>query len=48
MIIFFCHFEVWDDGIEVTPLPLLQTDPNAVRQKQSNILGDSSQGTVSF
>lgn len=37
--------QVWDDGIDVTPLSLLQTDPNAVRQKQSNILADSSQGT---
>ena len=36
-----------DDGLDVTPLPLLHLDPNVVRQKQSNILAESSAGTVS-
>ncbi|CAH1772344.1 unnamed protein product [Owenia fusiformis] len=34
-----------ETGADVTPLPLLHTDPNSVRQKQSNLLGDGSIGT---
>ena len=40
--------QVFDEaGNDVTPLPLLTMDPNQVRLQQSNILGDSSVGTVS-
>lgn len=38
--------QVFDDlGVDVTPVPLLQLDPNVVRKNQSNILADSSAGT---
>ena len=36
-----------DEGHDVTPIPLLQGDPSTVRTKQSNLLADSSGGTVS-
>ncbi|XP_059146873.1 dynein axonemal intermediate chain 4-like isoform X2 [Physella acuta] len=32
-------------GHDVTPLPLIQLDPNAVKKNQSNVLGESSVGT---
>ena len=35
-----------DGGNDVTPQPLMQLDPNTVRKNQSNILADSSAGTV--
>ena len=35
-------------GNDVTPLPLFVSDPNQVSKKQSNLLGDSSAGTVSI
>lgn len=39
--------QVTDDaGNDVTPQPLIQLDPNTVRKNQSNILADSSAGTV--
>ncbi|XP_041356951.1 dynein intermediate chain 4, axonemal-like isoform X2 [Gigantopelta aegis] len=34
-----------ESGLDVTPLPLLYVDPNALRKNQGNILGDSSGGT---
>ena len=35
-----------EGGNDVTPQPLIQLDPNTVRKNQSNILADSSAGTV--
>ncbi|XP_052774129.1 dynein axonemal intermediate chain 4-like isoform X2 [Mya arenaria] len=38
--------QIFDEGgNDVTPLPLHMTDPNQLKQKQSNLLGDSSAGT---
>lgn len=34
-----------ENGMDVTPQPLLQLDPSQVRKNQSNILGDGSGGT---
>lgn len=49
MISFFFPQKVLDDaGNDVTPLPLLHSDPNTVKKNQSNILADSSAGTVSI
>ncbi|XP_050403296.1 dynein axonemal intermediate chain 4 isoform X1 [Patella vulgata] len=40
--------QVFDEtGIDVTPIPLQQTDPNVMKKNQSNILGDSTAGTPS-
>lgn len=42
------HLQIFDEaGNDVTPLPLHSSDPNQVKQKQSNLLADSSGGTVS-
>ena len=43
-----CYFQIFDDsGSDVTPLPLHVPDPNQSKTKQSNLLGESSGGTVS-
>lgn len=34
-------------GNDVTPMPLVQSDPNSLNKKQPNVLVDSSAGTVS-